>query len=71
MQGAASTLQAINVSQFVMLMAALSLGVERAVETLKGFIPPLGEPIQPPPMPRTLKRQKPKNRMKFVAPWSG
>jgi hypothetical protein len=49
MQATAQTLQAINVTQFVMLMAGLSLGVERAVETIKGIVPPLGQSIQPPP----------------------
>jgi hypothetical protein len=62
MQGTASTLQAINVSQFVMLMAALSLGVERAVETLKGFIPLLGEPIQPPPNATDSQKAKAKKQ---------
>jgi hypothetical protein len=48
MQITQQTIQAINVTQFAMLMAALSLGVERAVETLKGLVPVLGTPIVAP-----------------------
>ena len=47
MQITPQTIQ-INVTQFAMLMAALSLGVERAVETLKGLVPALGTPIVAP-----------------------
>jgi len=48
MQGAQQVIQGINVTQFAMLMAALSLGVERAVETIKGLVPVLGIPIVAP-----------------------
>jgi len=48
MQGAQQAIQGINVTQFVMLMAALSLGVERAVETIKGLVPVLGMAIVAP-----------------------
>ncbi|HEY2117423.1 MAG TPA: hypothetical protein VGJ51_20140, partial [Candidatus Angelobacter sp.] len=48
MQITQQTIQAINVTQFAMLMAALSLGVERAVETIKGLVPMLGQPIVAP-----------------------
>jgi len=34
-----------NAAGFVTLMAALSLAVERTVETIKGFVPFLNEPI--------------------------
>ena len=45
-----------------MLMAALSLGVERAVETLKGFIPLLGQSIQPPPNATDSQKAKAKKQ---------
>jgi hypothetical protein len=38
----------VNPTAFITLMAALSVGVERAVETIKGFVPYLNEPISDP-----------------------
>lgn len=48
MQVAQQAIQGINVTQFATLMAALSLGVERAVETIKGLVPVLGVQIVAP-----------------------
>lgn len=62
MQGAAQTIQAMNITQFLTFMAGLSLGVERAVETIKGIIPQLGQPIQPPPNATDAQKKTAKNQ---------